>query len=219
MRWVVRGLLLLVVLITAAGIAGYWIVIGRPFSFNAMLNRQALEEVWSRPQALTSVGVLDGTLLDFHSGRLDPYSLGAQQDAYKRIERDEAEIKQWDRSSLSPQDQLSYDIAVWQYGRALDDRKYPWLAADGQAYPVNQAFGIQKDLPNFLLSQHQITNARLARNYVKRIEAMAQVLDFVDADVARQARMGVVPPDFIIDDDIDQMRALIAPSGVPTGHI
>jgi uncharacterized protein (DUF885 family) len=210
MRWVWRGLLLVVVLLVAGAVYGYWQIVGRPFSFNAMLNAQALEQVIGHPQELTSVGIVDGTFLDFHSGKLDPYSLQDRQREYDFARRSETEIKRWDRSKLSPQEQLSYDIALWTDARALADEKYPWLGADGQAYPVNQAFGIQKNLPNFLLSQHAIKNAKLARRYVERLRAMGPVLDAVDADVTRQARLGVVPPDFIVDDDIDQMRALIA---------
>jgi uncharacterized protein (DUF885 family) len=210
MRWVWRGLLLLVVALVAAGIWGYWVVIGRPFSFNAMLNRQALSEVFDYPQALTSVGVIDGTWLDFHSGKLNRYSLYERQKGYDTARKNEAEIKSWDRASLSPQEQLSYDIVLWADDRVLANEKYPWLAASGQAYPVNQAFGIQKDLPNFLLSQHRISNAKLASHYVDRLRAMAGVLSAVDADVARQAKDGVVPPDFIIDDSIAQMQSLTA---------
>jgi uncharacterized protein (DUF885 family) len=211
MRWVRRGLLLLAVVIIGAGIWGYWKVIGRPFSFNAMLNTQMLARVLDYPQELTSVGIMDGSPFDFHSGKLDPYSLDFQRREYDATEADEAQIRSWDKAALSPQERLSYDIVLWADDRALADREYPWLAANGQAYPVNQAFGIQKDLPNFLLSQHQMTNAKLAHNYVERLKAMAAILGYVDADVARQAKVGVVPPDFIVDDDIDQMKALISP--------
>jgi uncharacterized protein (DUF885 family) len=210
MRWIWRGLLVVVLLLVAGAVFVYWQIVGQPFSFNAMLNTQLIEQGIDHPQELTSIGVIDGTVLDFHSGKLDDYSLGARRKEYDTVRADEAAIKAWDRSKLSPQEQLSYDIAMWEYDRELANAKYPWLGANGQAYPVNQAFGIQKNLPNFLLSQHQIKNAKLARRYVDRLRAMARVLDTVDGDVARQARLGVVPPDFIVDDDIDQMRALIA---------
>jgi uncharacterized protein (DUF885 family) len=210
MRWFWRGLLVVVVLLVAGAVFGYWQLIGQPFSFNAMLNTQLLEQGLDHPQILTSIGAIDGTALDFHSGKLDDYSLKARKKEYDTVRANEAAIKAWDRSKLSPQEQLSYDIAVWEYDRALADEKYPWLGANGQPYPVNQAFGIQKELPNFLLSQHAITNAKLARRYVDRLSAMAHILDAVNTDVARQATLGVVPPDFIVDDDIDQMKTLIA---------
>jgi uncharacterized protein (DUF885 family) len=210
MRFVWRGLLLAVVLIAAAALWAYWHYVGRPFSFNAMLNRQAVAQVFDYPQELSSLGLIDGTILDDHSGKLDEYSLAARQRRYDRTRADEAEVRSWDKTTLDHQDRLSWEIAVWGDERRLANAKYPWLGADGQAYPVNQAFGIQKDLPNFLLSQHKIVNAKLAHRYVERLRAMAGVLDAVNADVARQARLGVVPPDFIVDDSVAQMQALIA---------
>ena len=212
MRWVWRSIVVVLLIAVAGAVYGYTKFIGAPFSFNAMLNRQAIGLVIDRPERLTSIGIVDGTWLDFHSGKLDPYSLKDRAADYARDRRNKAEIRRWDRNSLSQQDRLSYDIALWNYDRGLADEKYPWLGANGQAYPVNQAFGIQKNLPNFLLSQHQIKNALLARHYVDRLGAMAKILDAVNLDVARQGLAGVVPPDFVVDDSIQQMTSLIAPA-------
>jgi uncharacterized protein (DUF885 family) len=60
-----------------------------------------------------------------------------------------------------------------------------------------------------LLSDQTIDSARSAQDYVARLRAMGAVLDALGADVLRQARLGVIPPDFIIDDSILQMRTLI----------
>src|SRR6185312_1596091 len=208
LRWTGRIVLVAIVLVVAFGAWNIWF---KPFKFNWLLDRQAFAFILDHPEELTQVGVTDGTLIDFHSGKLDRYSLDERQKGYDRLRRNEAEIREWDRAKLSPQEQLSYDIVLWGYDRALDDEKYPWLGADGDVYPVNPAFGIQKNLPNFMLSSHPITNAKLARNYVSRLRAMGPRLDAVTDDVARQAKLGVVPPDFIIAGSIDQMKSLIAP--------
>ncbi len=212
MRLFLRGLGAVFLLVfLAGGYLVYTTVWGTPLKFNWLLNRQAVTYVFDHPEALTQIGAIDGSWIDFHSGKLDPYSLGERQDGYDRARKFADEVKAWDRSKLSSQEQLSYDIALWSYGRALSDEKYPWLGANDSPYPVNQAFGIQKELPNFLLSTHQITNAKLARHYVDRLHGMGPVLDAVAADVDRQAKLGVIAPDFIIDDCIDQMQSLIAP--------
>jgi len=208
LRWVFRIFLLAVVL-SAAFIA--WNVWLTPFKFNWLLDRQALAFVLDHPQELTQIGAIEGTIVDTHSGKLDPYSLDERQKGFDTARRYEAEIKAWDRAKLDSQEQLSYDIVLWTYDRALADEKYPWLGADTDVYPINPAFGVQKNLPNFLLSSHPITNAKLARNYVSRLRAMGPLLDAVTADVERQARMGVIAPDFIIAGNIDQMKSLIAP--------
>jgi len=214
MRWVFRGLIsaviVVVLAVAAAGGYGYYRFIGVPFTFNAALNMQAVKEALRSPQILSQVGFLDGTPLDFHSGKLDPYSLADREDRYNRVQGYLTEIQRWDRAKLDAQEQLSYDIVSWSYQRRLADRRFPWLGANGQLYPVNQAFGIQKDLPNFLLSRHQIRNAKMAHSYVDRLRAIGGVLDAVTEDIKRQASLGVIPPDFIVDDSIAQMEALIA---------
>jgi uncharacterized protein (DUF885 family) len=204
------GAIVLLALI-AGGVLVYTTVWGTPFKFNWLLDRQAVAVVIDKPEILTQLGAVDGTWFDFHSGKLDEYSLAQRQKDIDQLRRFEGEIKAWDRAKLSAQEQLSYDIALWFYDSQLADAKYDWLGAGGSVYPVNPAFGIQKELPNFLLSSHQIGNAKLARNYVSRLKAMGPVLDAVTADLARQQQRGVIAPDFIIDGSIDQMKTLIAP--------
>jgi uncharacterized protein (DUF885 family) len=204
------GALLLLVVVGGTGFA-YVFVWTYPLKFNWLLDRQAVSYVIGHPEEMSQIGVIDGSWVDFHSGKLDPYSLDERAGNYARVRAYEAEIKSWDRAKLGPQEQLSYDIVLWSYDRALAEDKYPWLGADGSLYPINPAFGIQKSLPNFLLSSHPIKNALLARHYVDRLRAMGPLLDLVTADVDRQAKLGVIPPDFIVDGSIDQMKSLIAP--------
>src|ERR1041384_5935279 len=112
MRWVWRGLglvaMLLVLVVLVGGGYGYYRFIGVPFGFNAMLNTQATEEALRSPQLLSQVGFLDGGPLDFHSGKLDVYSLGERADLYARLKTYVAQIEAWDKSKLDPQEALSY---------------------------------------------------------------------------------------------------------------
>jgi uncharacterized protein (DUF885 family) len=204
------GVILALVLILGGAFV-YFFVWAYPLKFNWLLDRQAIAFALDHPQELTQVGVVDGGWFDFHSGKLDRYSLEERAKSYDRVRANEAEIKAWDRSKLNPQEQLSYDIVLWSYDRALANEKYPWLGANGDVYPINPAFGIQKNLPNFLLSSHRIANAKLAHRYVDRLRAMGEVLDAVTADVDLQANEGLIAPDFIVDGNIDQMKALVAP--------
>jgi uncharacterized protein (DUF885 family) len=212
LKWSVRGAVLAVVaVLVGLGYLVYATVWGTPLRFNNLLDRQTIVEVLNSPQTLTQVGIIDGALYDFTSGKLDPYSLAERQKRLDRTQKFDGEIAAWNRERLSPQEQLSYDIIRWEFARELTNRKYPWLGANNMLYPVNQAFGIQQRLPNFLLSTHRITNQRLARHYVDRLQALAPVLDAARADIARQAKAGVIAPDFVIDASIEQMNAFISP--------
>jgi uncharacterized protein (DUF885 family) len=211
-RWILAGTAAAIaVVLCLLSYAVYRTVWGMPFTFDQLLLRQAVIEAFDSPQTLTQYGVTDGKWYDFTSGKLDDYSPEARQRRFERTYRFQAELAQWDRASLSPQDRLSYDIVRWSYARRVAEAQYPWLGENGALYPVNQAFGIQIALPNFLMSTHQIQNGMLARRYVSRLWAMGPVLDAVGRDVERQAHMGVIAPDFVIDESVGEMRALIAP--------
>jgi uncharacterized protein (DUF885 family) len=211
MRWVWRAIELVAALaVLAAFYLGYLTAFGRPLTFNTLLDRQAVYEAVHHPQLLTMIGIIDGTWFDFHSDKLDAYSLDDRARAFDRLRGYEAEVRTWDRAKLSPKDQLSYDYVLWLYDRTLDDARYPWLGADRKVYPVNQAFGEQRDLPNFVLTQHAITNLKLARHYVERLRALGTVIDAINGDITRQEKAGVVAPDFIIAASVEQMRTLIA---------
>src|SRR5678815_688481 len=130
MRWVWRGLaavaVLLVVVVLAAGGYGYYRFIGVPFTLNAALNTQTVREALRSPQILSQIGFLDGSFADFHSGKLDPYSLDERKALYERLRSNIAAIRGFDRSGLSAQERLSRDIALWSYERRLADERYPW---------------------------------------------------------------------------------------------
>jgi uncharacterized protein (DUF885 family) len=213
LKWSLRGFgvfagLLLIIMAYVV----HCTVWGTPLRFKDLLMRQAVEQVLDSPQFTTMIGVVDGAWYDFSSDKLDPYSLQDRQKKFDRTRRFEAELAAWDRNKLSDQDKLSYDIIRWGYARTLADEKYPWLGANNKPYPVEQAFGIQKGVINFLLSTHQIKNQHLIRSYAARLEAIAPQIDAVREDVKRQAKLGVIAPDFIIDRSIEQMEALIAPA-------
>jgi hypothetical protein len=63
------GALGLVVLIVGT-YCGYRILFGTPFTLNQLANRQAILFVMNNPEIFTTIGVIDGTMLDFHSGKL-----------------------------------------------------------------------------------------------------------------------------------------------------
>jgi len=200
----------LMVALVAAGYVGYRELIGTPFTFNTLLDRQLAYFLLDDPETLTSLGIVDGTWLDFHSGKLTEYSLAKRAHDYDRLRGYIAEIKEWQHDELNPQEQISYDMALETYGHFLDYEKFPWLAANGDLYPVNQIGGIQNTLLTFMQFQHKISNALTARNYIERLKAIGAKLDAVEKDLERQAALGVVPPDFILDKTSAGMATFLA---------
>jgi uncharacterized protein (DUF885 family) len=190
--WRVTGWIALGVgLLLAYGV--YRTVWGKPFTLNMLANRQALEFLIDNPELFTQVGVADGTIFDFHSGKLAAVGVAKRDADYAQSQRFLDELHRFDRSTLNRQDQITYDILSDFYGTNLGLRRFDWLSSEG-LYPIAPMWGTQVSLPNFLLSSHVIKNEKTARNYVKRLEAAGAKLDAVTAETERQAALGVVEP-------------------------
>jgi uncharacterized protein (DUF885 family) len=190
------------VLAVALGYTAYRTLWGKPFSINMLANRQAIEFLMRDPELMTEVGLTDGSILDFHSGKLSPYTL-AQRDAnYAQLAQFLAEVRQFDRARLGRQDQITYDVLVDQYQTGLSFKRFDWLqdAGFGSAlYPISPMFGIEAQLPSFMETTHVVRNDKSARNYVARLRAMAAQLDEATAAMQRQARAGVVLPASLLE--------------------
>ncbi len=195
--WKVTGWVLLAILVVV-GYAGYRVCLGKPFTINELANRQLLVFLSKNPEFFTQVGLVDGTFLDFHSGKLAAVGVKKRDDDYALAARFVEQVKEFDRDKLVGQDQITYDVLLDQYGSALALKRFDWLSSEGQ-YPIAPMWGTQVTLPSFLQSSHVVKNEKTARNYVKRLEAMGEKLDAVTAEMQRQVTLGVVLPVSLLD--------------------
>ena len=192
---VVRALLLALAL---ALFAGYKIGFGHPFTINQLANRQALHFLLRSPETLTQLGLIEGTWLDRHSGKLAEVGPAAREKDYAFLEKSLAEVQEFDRAELSTQDRITYDILVDQYGNGLAGRRFAWLSSEG-LYPISPMWGTQVGLATFMQVNHVVKNAKTARNYVERLQAMGPKLDAVTAEMERQATLGLILPVSLLD--------------------
>jgi len=195
--WRIAGWTALV-LVAALAYASYRIVWGKPFTINLLANRQALEFLMRNPEMFTAVGLTDGSIFDHHSDKLAPYTLRQRDEDYAQLTRFLAEVRAFDRGTLSRQDQITYDILVDQYETGLAFRRFAWLQGD-ELYPVSPMFGVEVELSSFMQTTHVVSNDKTARNYVRRLEAMGDKLDEVTAAMQRQASAGVVLPPSLLE--------------------
>ena len=181
-----------------AGFAVYRNVWGKPFTINLLADRQMLITLERNPEFFTDVGLVDGTILDRHSGRLAAVGVGKRDGDYALAERFLAELREFDRSKLAPQQRITYDVLVDQYQTALAFQRFGWLSSEG-LYPISPMFGTEVALARFLESDHVVKNEKTARNYVQRLEAMGGKLDALTAEMQRQAAAGVVLPPSLLE--------------------
>ena len=202
--WVGLALLLVV------GYSAYRIGFGKPFTINELANRQAVLYLVKNPELFTQVGIVDGTVLDFHSGRLAAVGVEKRDQDYATMARYVKEVERFDRTRLDQQDQLTYDILLDQWQTALSFKRFDWLSSEG-LYPIAPMWGTQVQLPNFLQSAHVVKNEKAARNYVRRLEAMGGKLDATTAEMLRQAKAGVVLPISLLEKAESGIQDTVSP--------
>ena len=122
-----------------------------------------------------------------------------------------SELQQrFDRATLSPEDQLSYDLFLYRNTRA--ESVFPYR---DYGYVFDQMNGNQSEGPAFLINIHKIDTVSDAEAYVSRIREIARYLDqSVDQARKRQA-LGVMPPKWVFPYVIADSRNVI--TGAPFG--
>ena len=187
-------------ILVVAGYCGYRVGLGKPFTLNQLANRQTFLFLAANPEILTTVGIVDGTILDRHSGKLTRVGVEKRDHEYAMASKFVTQLKEFDRTKLDRQDQITYDILIDQWETLLSFKRFDWLSSEGAnavgpgLYPISPMAGTQTLLPLFLETQHVVRNAKTARNYVKRLEAAGDKLDAVTGEMVRQAKLGVVLP-------------------------
>lgn len=176
-----------------------------PVGVNNYVNKVTLQLAMASPQALTQIGLIDDTILDFHSGKLDDQTEAFEQRMLQRLREARSGLDRYGPQGLQGQELLTWKITAW----FLDDLiRQGEIEHDG--YRVNQISGVTVDVPQFLTDGHVIRSARSAERYLSRLREFGRVLREIKVRVEDDRANGVVPPDFVIAQSLIGMRAFIA---------
>ena len=202
-RWVGRALLVVLVLAAVWLVPTLWF---KPWSIDVFYGRVFAGFMLRHPILLTSLGMIDGTPLDFHSGKLDDLSPAAERREAGQIANDLATLRSYDVSHMTPPQKLSRDVLDW-FLADIDagDRRFK-----DHDYPVNQLQGFQTSLPDFMISIHPIHSGKDVRHYVERISRFGVATDQIIAQLEERAAIGVIPPRWVLDKSLAQMRSFRA---------
>lgn len=173
----------------------------KPWSIDHFYARVFIRYAIKHPMLLTQLGMLDGTPLDFHSDKLDDFSPAAQEEDARFGERQLEILRSYDRSRMTPAQRLSYQVLEWFLADQAEGHRFMY-----HDYPVNQMFGAQSGLPDFMLNTHPLKRPRDAENYVRRIERFGVALDQVIEGLRLRETKGIVPPRFVLDKVLAEMR-------------
>lgn len=178
----------------------------RPFNIDHFFDRTYLLYALDSPEYLSTVRVLDQYGITSHRKHLDDISVQAFHRAERFLNQAAETFKGYDRAALDEKQALSYDIFEWHL-RSLRNATGPWRLHN---YPLNQMNGVQNDFPVFMQNVHTVENKADARDYVARLYALRDKFDQLIEGLRIRQSQGIIPPDFILDRVLDNMRSFIA---------
>jgi uncharacterized protein (DUF885 family) len=178
---------------------------GKPWSITGLYTRTFLKFALKGPELLTMLGILEKFGLHGHNAKLSDASEAFQDKTIAFIRRDLGILRSYPRKRQSKATLLSTDVMDF----FLDDfvRGERFRHHD---YPLNQMFGIQSELPNFMLTMHPVVSKLEGRNYVKRLGRFGVKFDQVMEGLVVREKKGILPPKFVIRRVLDEMTAFIA---------
>ncbi len=180
----------------------------------ALLDDVAWNLLRHEPTRATSLGVDVGEHAALR-GRLASATQEGINAYADTLRADLQRVQEFDKESLDAATRTSFEVVESAYSTAIEGFDLPygdvpvgsWRTAP---YAVIQNVGAYIDLPRFLDADHPIADEADAEAYVSRLSEIPGVLNGELERIIEAREMGVVPPDFLLDKAIDQMRAQIA---------
>ena len=203
LKWSVRLLLLLVLAVGLLIVHTIWF---KPMKIDWFFERVFAEYAVKNPEMLSSMRMLP-PWLDWFSDDLADASLKAEDEMSAKLRNDLATLRAYDRASLTPSQQTSYDMLEYFLATQVEGDRFRH-----HNHPLNQLFGLQNELPTFMATQHPVASETEAEDYIARLEKFP--LKFAQTMEGLKAReaAGIVPPQFVVAKVLDEMRRFV---GVP----
>ena len=168
------------------------------------------------PQTATSLGLDTGARAGARS-RLDDRSPAGRMNTLGALAWARTPLAAIDASRLTGRDRSDYETIAWMASISHEIQSQPIGGVDSYGYPVpyvvSQLTGCYQSTPDFLGSQHPIENAADAEACLSRLESFAREVDHDSERVRADLARGMIPPDFVADKTLAQLRSLRAQSG------
>ena len=165
------------------------------------------------PETATSLGIDTGARAALRSRLRDRSAEGNQRIA-DQVREDLRRVEALDTSGLSHALVTSVEVVRSAYATALRGFSLPYGDITvgswrNTPFVVIQNVGAYLDVPRFLDSDHPIESAADAEAYLDRLQSCARQVDGELGRMRAARELGLVPPGFLIDKAVGQMRLSI----------
>ena len=176
----------------------------------ALVDRIAANLLRLAPESATSLGIDTGDRAALRSQLTDRSAEGQRRIA-SQVREDLERVRALDTAPLTHAMRTTVEVVRSAYATALEGFALPYgdITVGGwrnTPYVVIQNVGAYLDVPRFLDSDHPLENATDADAYLARLQSYARQLDGELGRMQAARGAGLVPPAFLIDKALDQMR-------------
>lgn len=188
-----------VVVLAGALLAHTWYF--KPLSINWFYNRTMIQFALDDPQTLSQLGILDSIGIRGHNAHLSDEADAKAVEMFDKLREIRATLHSYDRADYDGQDALSYDILDGMLAIGLEFERFRH-----HSYPMNQLFGFQNGLPNFMATVHRVPDELGAEHYISRLSEFERSLGQSLEGVKIRESKGIIPPTFVVEKVLDEMR-------------
>jgi uncharacterized protein (DUF885 family) len=161
---------------------------------------------WVRhdPTLATRAHYFEGDEQDRLARQLTPRTLEWRRDRIARARKGLTALRKFDRARMSDAQRLSADLLDWQLDIVVQEE--PYL---DYTYPLEQMNGANVNLVEVLTVSYPVSNEREAENYLAALSQASTRLDESISDSKRLAAKKIIPPRFILNATVKQMRGFV----------
>jgi uncharacterized protein (DUF885 family) len=167
---------------------------------------RTISDDWVRmnPNLAVSTRYFSGDEQDRLEQQITSYSGKARAARRQFIQRGLGELARFDRARMTDAQRLSADLLRYQMQSHLDAARY-----EEYEFPLDQFNGANVGLVSALTVSHPLRMPKDASNYVTRLGHVAQRMAEAVAEAKQLAGKDRVPPRFILDATLAQMRLFV----------
>lgn len=189
-------------------VLAWWLfslVWGKPWTVKGMFFRTFARLLLRNPELLTMLGILEKFGIHRHNAKFTDASEAFEDKFYQFFRKEQKTLRSYDRTRMDPALRLSADIMQVFLDNSVEGERFRH-----HDYPLNQMFGIQSEMPNFMMTIHPVVSKKEARNYVIRLGLFGRKFDQVLEGLHIRESKGCLPPHFVILRVLDEMKNFIS---------
>src|SRR6195256_955928 len=195
----------IVAVVIAGAIPAVNVIYFRPWNLNHFYEKVFAETIFSEPELLSALGLVEQFGITGHNGKLSDESPAHQQMVIDRWKKDLTQLHQYPLDRQSPSQKLSTHVLDWFVAQQVEGEKWQF-----HNYPVNQLFGVQNQLPSFMANTHRLLSKKDCEYYVMRLNAVPTKFDQLLESLRVREERQIMPPRFVVEEVLKEMSDFVA---------